>query len=139
MMPESEPQPWPREDIERLLDLLPILEAPEFVPATWPKLDNKDGVVQMPYPVYHETVEQLRERVWAGPKFDPYEALPEDTPETDPRKPNFETATVNQIRRYLMLCCRDERFCDGHIESQFLSGSIISALRKLGALQWQKK
>jgi hypothetical protein len=34
-----------------------------------------------------------------------------------------------------MLCCRDERFCDGYLESQFLSGSIPAALERLKVLR----
>ena len=43
----------------------------------------------------------------------------------------FETATVNQVRRYLVLLTRGERFCDGYIASQFDEGVLLAAFRRL--------
>ncbi len=47
----------------------------------------------------------------------------------------FETATLNQVRRYLMLCTRGERFCDGHVAGEFDSGALLAALRRLRVLR----
>ncbi|HMS55038.1 MAG TPA: DUF6508 domain-containing protein [Fimbriimonadaceae bacterium] len=135
-------EPW-----LRVLELLPILESPDFVAATWPKLapriENGVKIIQMPYPEYHPAIDELRSAVWGPPDLDPYKALPEDPPDIQ-LTPGlsfpieyFETATANQVRRYLMLCFRGERFCDGHIDGEFLNGKIVAALRRLRSLQSQ--
>ncbi len=134
--------------IASLLELLPIFEAPDFVPGEWPERSyvDKAGVriINMPYPDYHPSVEAFRERMGALTSgIHPYLALPEDgTPEDIPFSVTgvsfpleyFETATVDQIRRYFALLNRGERFCDGHIDGEFRSGKIQAALRRLRAL-----
>ena len=137
-----------REAIERLLGLLPAFEAPDFVPATWPPRFQIDeaGVrhEHMPYPDYAPEVEQFRD--WA-PAFTagihPYNALPEDeTPNgiefnvlgTSFPLEYFESASIDQIRRYFSLLNRGERFCDGHIGGEFEAGKVQAALQRLAAL-----
>src|SRR5688500_18811855 len=135
--------------IDRLLELLPIFEYPEFVAATWPERFSIDANghrrEHMPYPDYHPMVEEFRNRypaLVAG--IHPYEALPED--ETQEGVPfsvtgatftheYFAKATLDQIRRYLMLLGRGERFCDGHIDGEFRAGKVVAALRRLAVLR----
>ncbi len=137
------------EAIDHLLELLPTFEDPEFVPATWPErfaIDDKGVRHQhVPYPDYHPAVEEFRNRypaLTAG--MHPYNALPEDqTREGIPFSvtgatfsiPYFESATVDQIRRYFALLGRGERFCDGHIDGEFREGKIVAALRRLAVLR----
>lgn len=146
---QSGPDTWPVEGIDQVLAFLPIIESPDFIPATWPKLDDRivDGkrVTPMPYPEYNPVVDQL----WntfsqSGGFVHPYDALPEDPTEDGVTfsvlgahfpPEYFQTATLNQVRRYLVLCSRGERFCDGHIESEFQSGSVVAALRRLHDLR----
>jgi hypothetical protein len=99
----------------------------------------------MPYPVYHEVVDRMWKLLYDTSAYiAPYAPLPEDpTPEGIPfsvmsahfPRDYFESATLNQVRRYLVLCARGERFCDGHIASQFESGSILAALKRLSFLR----
>lgn len=135
--------------IDELIGLLETIEAPDFVPASWPDRGSveKDGVkvYNMPYPDYHPVVERMR---WlfatVADGIDPYGPLPEDPTQdgipfsvmgADFPIEYFQTATYDQLRRYFMLCLRGERFCDGHIESQFTSGSVAAALRRLAKLK----
>lgn len=140
---------WKQEDIDQMLELLPIIQSPDFVPFTWPeqkeRIENGVRVLQMPYPVYHEVVDRMWKLLYDTSAYiDPYAPLPEDpTAEGIPFSvmgahfpPDyFESATLNQVRRYLVLCTRGERFCDGHIASQFESGSILAALKRLSFLK----
>jgi hypothetical protein len=135
--------------IDRLLELLPIFEDPEFVPATWPERFSIDSQgyrrEHMPYPDYHPSVEEFRDRypaLVAG--IHPYDALPEDeTTEGIPFSVTgatfsheyFAKATLDQIRRYFILLGRGERFCDGHIDGEFLAGKIVAALHRLAELR----
>lgn len=133
---------------QALLELLPTFEDPDFVPATWPPRfhidENGDRIEHMPYPDYHPVVERFRDLYWkftAG--VHPYEPLPEDeTQEGIAFSPGgvtfpleyFETASIDQIARFFVLMNRGERFGDGHIESQFKSGKVVAALRRLKEL-----
>lgn len=135
--------------IDRVLELLPAFEDPTFVPAVWPDrgIVDERGVrhEQMPYPDYHPAVEEFRNRypAMAG-SVHPYHALPEDghpggvtfSPmgSTFPLE-YFETATLDQIRRYFMLLGRGERFCDGHIDGEFRAGKIVAALRRIARIR----
>lgn len=98
----------------------------------------------MPYPTYAEEVEEI----WtllarSGVYRHPYELLPEDPPgakaglETHQilrSVEDIERATLDQLGRYFMLCRRAERFADGHIEGEYLSGRFIAALRRVEEL-----
>jgi hypothetical protein len=137
--------PEMRRAIEVLIELLPQFESPDFVPATWPKrfAMGKDGKQYqcMPYPDYHPAVERFRDlypTVSSG--IHPYEALPEDeSPHGIEFSPfgvsfpveYFETATLDQIRRYFVLINRGERFSDGHIDGEFRSGKVVAAMKRL--------
>lgn len=135
------------EHIAKLLALLELMEQPGFIPATWPKLEKRfekgRWVTPMPYPEYGPVIEELRTAVWQGPQLDPYAPLPEDplelklSPGQSFPIEYFEAASLNQVRRYLMLCCRGERFSDGHIDSEFRNGKIVAALRRLKVLSSQ--
>lgn len=121
------------EGIDETLKFLPVFEDPAFAPFVWPPLQKSivDGVeiTQMPYPIYHETVDAFWKTLGiSGGRVHPYDPLPEDpTQEGVPFSvlgayfpiEYFETATLNQVRRYFSLCTRGERFCDGYIASQF--------------------
>lgn len=141
---------WLVEDIDLMLELLPIVEKPGFQAHSWPDppvTSDADGkrIYRMPYPNYHEAVERFRTLVYStSAAIDPYAALPEDPTQdgvpfsvagTHYPLEYFENATLNQIRRYLVLCTRGERFCDGHIASQFDSGAFQAALRRLRDLR----
>lgn len=140
---------WAVDDIDRMLEVLKVVESPDFVPFTWPeqeeRIENGVRVLQMPYPVYHEVVYQLWKLLYETTAYiDPYAPLPEDPTQDGipfsvlgahfPRD-YFESATLNQVRRYLVLCTRGERFCDGHIAGEFAGGSIVAALRRLRKLR----
>lgn len=138
-----------REAIDRLLELLPTFDDPDFVPATWPSRNYTDEwgnkVMCLPYPDYHPAVEEFRKRypaLVAG--IHPYDALPEDqTQDGVPfsvlgasfSEEYFAQATIDQIRRYLILLGRGERFCDGHIDGEFRAGKVVAALNRLKVLR----
>lgn len=143
------PQPWNPEGIDETLAYLAIFEDPSFVPFVWEPMRPiiKDGkeIWPMPYPTYDKKVDNFwRTFAKTGGFIHPYNPLPED-PTQDGITFSvlgahfpieyFETATLNQVRRYLSLCTRGERFCDGHIAGQFENGCIVAALRRVAALK----
>ncbi len=135
---------WRPADIDALLDLARVMESPNFEIMTWPDLpdleENGTRIVQMPYPEYNPVVGRIVEMLYESSAYmDPYATLPED-PEVDgrPFPPDyFPRATLNQVRRYLVLCTRGEKFCDGHIGAEFMRGSIPAAFARLRALRSQ--
>jgi hypothetical protein len=140
---------WLTSDIDKMLEFLPIIEAPDFQSHIWPDLpdviENGTRIIQVPYPVYHEVVDWMWKLLYETSAYsDPYAPLPEDQIQDGLPVPvlstqfsaeYFETATLNQVRRYLVLCTRGERFCDGHIATQFRTGSIQAALMRLKQLR----
>lgn len=137
-------------DIEGVLSLKPIfdsLSVEEFRSWNgWEPMDLPEGgqALHVPYPEYHPVVHQWYELLYQTPFYiDPYAALPEDpTPDGVPFSvigtyfppEYFKNATLDQIRRYMLLCTRWERFCDGHIAGEFEDGVIQAAFNRLALL-----
>jgi len=146
---EKPTKKWRPADIDALLDLARVMESPNFEIMTWPDLpdleENGTRIVQMPYPEYNPVVGLIMDMLYDSSAYiDPYGTLPED-PEVDGRPfqpmgaefpPDyFHRATLNQVRRYLVLCTRGEKFCDGHIGAEFKKGSFPAAFARLRALR----
>ena len=140
---------WSTNDIDKMLALLPIMEAEGFKAASWPKREpvevNGELIQHVPHPEYHSVVDQFWEFCYETSCFmEPYEVLPEDPAGTEPDTSLFNLlqnasdmshATVDQIRRYFILCTRAERFCDGAIEGAIETGLIPAALCQLRRLR----
>jgi type I restriction enzyme S subunit len=113
----------------------------------WEPIDLPEGgqSLHVPYPDYHPVVSQWFDLLYQTPFYiDPYAALPEDpTPDGVPFSvmgahfppEYFENATLDQVRRYMLLCTRGEKFCDGHIAGEFESGVIQAAFSRLEILE----
>lgn len=137
-------------DIEAVLSLKPIfdsLSVEEFRSWNgWEPMDLPEGgqALHVPYPNYHPVVNQWFDLLYKTPFYiDPYAALPEDpSPDgvtfsvTGAHFPPeyFENATLDQVRRYMLLCTRGEKFCDGHIAGEFERGVIQAAFNRLQQL-----
>jgi hypothetical protein len=124
---------WKPEDMDAMLAFLPRLEAEGFVPCTWEQIPGS-----LPYPTYHADLDGVRRLVFgSSAAIDPYGSLPEDPEGLEPTRIGelprefYETATLNQVRRYLAQLVRAERFCDGAIEGQFENGTLLTALRRV--------
>lgn len=126
------------------------METPGFKVYEWetPVTTTKEkgrNVMFIGGPTYHPLVHEL---LWglaceSSLYIDPYAVLAEDpSPEGAPfdvmkasfTTEYFATSTINQVRRYLVLCTRGERFCDGHIASQWDSGALPAPLRRFREL-----
>lgn len=141
---------WSKRDIDRMLELLKVIESPDFAPFTWPvqeeQIENGVKVMQWPYPDYHPVVDEMWQLLYKTSAYiDPYKVLPEDPPGLEDGTDTLSvlnncpesipTATLNQIRRYLVLCTRGERFSTGYIAGEFENGSMLAALQRLRALR----
>lgn len=141
---------WSPEDIDRMLELLEPILASGFGLATWVHPDpvEEDGklVHVMGWPDYHPVVDEFIQFCYESSTFiDPYARLPEDPPMRGQDEPltarvlttpeHMKSASLNQIRRYLVLLTRGERFCDGYIEDQFKEGLLQAAVLRLRDLR----
>lgn len=138
------------EDVEAVLKLKPIFDSLSIEQfQNWkgraPKRLPEGGeALAVPYPNYHPVVKQWWKLLYETPFYiDPYASLPEDP--TQDGVPfsvmgaqfppeYFENATLNQVRRYMLLCTRGERFCDGYIAGEFERGTIQAAFARLQEL-----
>lgn len=127
-----------REDIDALLEFLPLFERPGRTFAKWSEMvKNADGSFSLPYPIYDEDVEEffrlVGQRGWIDVAYKPEEAarMLADSEFIKQR------ASLEQVKTMLTYCVRGERFCDGHRESLLEGGQIVALLRRLKAIREQ--
>jgi hypothetical protein len=145
------PKPWLIEDVDLMIEALSFLDNPEFEYETWigSEMRVQDGmeVWSLPYPQYSEAVDRYFDLCYESScVMDCYVVLPED-PEGAIAGPElaelfqtereFYSLTLNQVRRYLYLCTRGEKFCDGYIGGQIRNGRLVGAYRRLVDLRRQ--
>jgi hypothetical protein len=125
------------EDVDALLEFLPLFERPGRTFARWGEVEkNADGSISLPFPVYDEDVEEFFRRVgrhgWIDYGYKPSEAgrMLDDAA-------LVERASVEQIKTMLTFCLRAERFGDGNWEAFLKGGQIVALLRRLKALREQ--
>ena len=122
---------WSLEDRRKALTFLPLFEDPEFKPCEWVRLEGTLG-----WPEYDPRVYEFLEFAWNTPGIDPYDGEPWEQfwakCWTDPAA--VGSGSVGDVRRFLLLVKRRERFGDGTIESAFNKGLILTALRRLKEL-----
>jgi hypothetical protein len=124
-----------REDIDALLEFLPLFERPGRTFARWGDVEkNADGSISLPFPVYDEDVEEFFRRVGQRGWLD-YGYKPEEAARMLADGELIGRASLGQIRAMLTFCVRGERFCDGHRESLLKGGQIVALLRRLAAIR----
>jgi hypothetical protein len=128
------------EDWQALWDAVEVLDE-ETTFATWAGGDVVgttivDGVErpvhQMPYPVYAESVEEVRARLGGLGLMVPFDWMNWDGVDRYTRDPGaLTTAPVSDSVRILTAIQRAERFGDGNIEGALESGVMQTALARL--------
>jgi hypothetical protein len=96
-------------------------------------------------PSYHPVIHKFWSLCYKSSAYiDPYGVLPDDPEGLESgievvkvlaSSSDMEKASLNQIRRYFVLCTRGERFCHGYIEGEFKSDRIQAALLRLKKLR----
>ena len=124
-----------------MLAELAIIERDDFVPCVWSGRREwvEDGRVHRtgPWPRYHEAWDRVETILYETTAWiHPYDPLPEDAGDKDIHwtSERLAGATLDQVRRYLVGCSRSERFGEGCIASEFASGGILAALRRVREL-----
>ena len=132
-----------------MVALLGDVEASGFYAYVWddPERPEEDG--QKPHPMLGASFHRAMLRYWdlvhgTSAHTDPYAVLPEDpAADGEPFSPtrfeytpdHFARATLAQVRRYLSLLPRGERFSEGYIGQQVESGAFRAALERLRELR----
>lgn len=142
---ESSNQPTLRERLNGLAPFLPALEDPNFEMGTWSAArSSESGVLTLPSFTLNPTASSFIEAVynsgWVIGNFDwpAWKATPEatqlrDDPET------LAKASPEQIAQLLTVLVRQERFCEGSLESAHKSGLLTSIVRRAVALLSESK
>jgi hypothetical protein len=139
-MDPEEAGTWKISDRKNALAHFEDLSSEEFIPCQWivpePLVEDGKTVHYVGWPEYDPRVEAFFFAVWSEPGLNPYNEG--DWQEfygsfwTNPSR--FESATVDDLRRFFMILKRRERFGDGTIESAFKKGLMRSALLRLREL-----
>jgi len=133
-------QDWALEDRQKAVALLATYRDPAFVHCTWVKSEpyEKDGkrYQTVGYPEYADAVDELFRLAWNSPGIDPYAGSPwQEFYASHCANPEaFRHASIGDIRRYLLLLKRQERFGDGTIDFAFRNGIVVAALERLAEL-----
>lgn len=126
-----------REDVDALLESLPLFERPGRTFAKWDEVvTNADGGgsrIRLPFPSYDADMEQFFRLVgerWMDRWYEPVEArrMLADAE-------FVKGASIKQVKSMLTYCARGEKFCDGHREWLLKSGQIVALLRRLEVIR----
>jgi len=123
------------QEIEALTAFLPRLYAKGFLPViSWEGGKQNDGTYQLPYPHYHNLVQEFF-RVVAGESWVDYEYNPEQAYQMIKDEALIRTASLSQIKTMLTFCLRGERFSDGHWAQMIEKGHIRRLLERLNEIK----
>jgi len=115
----------------------------------WEPMEIGAGVevLHVPYPSYHPAVWQWNEAVYETRFYiNPYRGEKPGDPIPHPRFLNigarghqtpdefFADADLDEVRQYMAVCLRGEKWCDGHIAGEFERGVIQAAFQRLEEL-----
>jgi hypothetical protein len=146
------------EDILRVLRFKSIFDSLTIEHfRSWNGLEPTKGesgvkVHQVPYPSYHPAVWEWSEAVYETKFYiNPYRGEKSGNPTLHPRFLNigaqgyltpeafFANADLDEVRQYMAICLRGEKWCDGHIAGEFERGVIQAAFQRLEQLFTQSK
>jgi ADP-ribosylglycohydrolase len=135
---EDEAPAVSREDIDALLDYLPLIQAPDFTPGRMEGGEQRpDGAFTMPYYVMSEDAAALV-RALAGAGF----VFPYDWPGWMQAKgrelmnpQGIASAYLPDLQRLVTAVVRQDRFVEGAIGSAFEHGFFVRVLKRLKELR----
>jgi hypothetical protein len=123
------------EDVDALLEFLPLFERPGRTFATWGGgQKNADGSVSLPFPTYDDDVSEFFSRVGRHGWLD-YGYSPGEAGRMLGDAELVGGASLEQIKSMLTYCLRSERFGDGNWEALLKGGQIVALLRRLRAIR----
>lgn len=125
-------------EIDRLTAYLPILYAEGFKPVkVWHGgVKDKNGMMHVPYPEYHEAVIKFFRLVSTNSWLD-YQYIPQDAWRVLRNEKAVASASLEEIKTMLTYCVRGERFCDGHWAFMIEDGYVRQILERLIELRQQ--
>jgi hypothetical protein len=124
------------ERLAALVSYLPLFTAPDFEFGHWVIPQTGDPkIIGFPYYSFSDSagafIDSAYQFEWIVERFD-WEDW-KDTNEATSLLENCDAlaeASIEQLERLLTLCVRQDRFCEGAMNSAFQSGLIIGILRR---------
>ena len=141
MKPNDPPLPPLKERLCALAAFLPVFEDPVFVFGEWvERRDEKTGLMQMPFyslsaggsDFFHMAYDYgwvKRGFEWTEWKFTPEAEALRDDPEC------LSRATPDQIACLLTVVIRQDRFCEGELESAYEMGLLTAICRRAAQME----
>lgn len=140
------------DDVLRFKRVFESLTVPQFRHWNdWERIQLPEGVeaLHVPYPDYHPAVWEWNSVVYTTPFYiDPYREVPGKKGGVPPprftgiggpgrAKPErfFKSAPLDEVRQYMAVCLRGEKWCDGYIGSEFERGVLMAAFSRLEVLR----
>jgi hypothetical protein len=129
------------ERLEAIARFLPVFETHGFCFGEWTPIREVEGVMQLPYFTMshdaHEFVQAAYEYGWVlAIDWGIWKETPEAVRLRD--DPQFlASATSEQLENLLTVCIRQDRFCEGALESAFESRLLAGILQRAEAVRYQ--
>ncbi len=126
------------ERMDELLEFLPLFDVPEmdFIQKWEGGEKTKDGIIKMPYPIYHKDVKRFYRLAGQACWLD-YDYGSKEAVKMIQDDEFINSATIADIKTMLTYCVRGERFCDGHWGEMLKSGGVVAILKRLKVLREQ--
>lgn len=121
-------------DIDELLQFRATLCAPDFEPVLeWRGGKQPDGVIQLPYPIYHSSLDEFirvaSKDCWRDTNYlENFEPL-------QPQLPNLSHVGMSELQTILTYIVRGERFSNGHWAETIKSGLVCALFQRLEQLR----
>ena len=136
-MSETHPtEEWLESDIDRLLEFLPIFSSRGFVAGEVVRARIEDGSITPGWVQYNSAVGEFTKAI---AKSSTYILVPGDeygeVLEYGRSPAKLREASFADIRRWLQVFTRGERFCDGFMLDEFTSGNVVAVLNRLNDLR----
>jgi uncharacterized protein DUF6508 len=128
------------EKLRGIVAFLPRFQAPDFKFGHWTKPpSDQPGVMMLPYFSLSEVAGSFEQKAydlgWIMPDFDwgVWKQTAEAISLRDDDQASAQ-ATPEQLARLLTVCIRQDRFCEGALESAFESGLLTRILERAAVL-----
>lgn len=119
-----------KEDIDVLLNYLPLLSVPGRSFGEWKGLDEKKRLLHLPFLDYDSDVEQFFQLA-SKDCWNDYSYEPEQASRMLQDEGFVARASLDEVKTMLTFCARGERFFAGHRLAALERGFIVAILNRI--------
>lgn len=119
-----------KEDIDALLNYLPVFSVPGRSFGEWKGFDKEKGLLHLPFVDYDDDVEEFfmlaSQECWTDSSYEPRKAsrMLQDGD-------YVARASLDEVKTMLTFCVRGERFFAGHRLAALREGYMVALLNRL--------